>query len=431
MALGALAAAQAALCGAYLAGLAMGDAPAVLDFDLEANLPTWWSSVVLLAIAAACAGIWAIGRAEGAPRRRWLLASLGFAGLSLEEVAQVHEQVGVLVGGGREAVSVWPLAYLPILVVGAWIVVRCLADLRRPLALVAGTGLALYVVVLATELAAISADRRGAAQVLIEENAEFLGTTLILLALAMTIAERWPAVRPGMARWLAGRRGGALGPRWLLWSALAFAAVQAALTFGYAAARLTGEAPLRIDLDWEGNLPAWWSSTLLLAIAGLCAVAALVPRPVRHHWVVAAVAFAALSLHEVAQAERLVGAAREQLPTPVVVVAAALAAGVLAWALLPCLRDLGRLAGATALVAVAAYAVGMVDEAFGPDRRGSADVLVTETAQFLALLALLVVVGGLADRRARAWALAALGRPAEARPAAAGPEPAEGAPAPS
>jgi len=353
--LGVLVAAHIALCSAYVLGLAAGEVPALFDFNYEANLPTWWASVVLLAIAAVCVGIWVLARASGRRRHRWLLAAAGFVGLSLEEVAQFHEHVGALVGGSREETEVWPLVYLPVLLLGAWVIVSCLADLPRRRALAAGAGLGLYAISVGAELVAINPSLRGSVEVLIEENAEFLGATLILTSLALTLWERWRE-RPAQLAWTTGRGRDAPAPRWLVWATLTFVVVQAALAIAYVAARLAGERPLRIDLDWEGNVPTWWSSLLMLTIAVLCAVAAVAPgggRSVRLHWAVAAVAFLGLSMQEVAQAHEAIYLIRDAgvVAETATVTAGVVVVAVLAWALVACVRDLGRPLGGLALAA--------------------------------------------------------------------------------
>jgi len=195
-----LLAAQALLTGAYTASR-LGHHPADrVDLDLEANLPAWWSSLVLVAVAAACLAISLLARVGGRRDWRWLLAAAGFLGLSLEEVAQVHEEVGVLVGGSEERVSVWPLVYLPVLALGAAVLVRCMRDLSRPQRLVVGIGLALYAVAIASETAAISVETRGSVEVVIEENAEMLGTSLVLVALALACDLRARAALRALVR---------------------------------------------------------------------------------------------------------------------------------------------------------------------------------------------------------------------------------------
>jgi hypothetical protein len=195
-----LLAAQALLTGAYAAmRLAHHQADRV-DLDLEANLPAWWSSLVLVAVAGACLAMSLLARAGGRRDRRWLLAAAGFLGLSLEEVAQVHEEVGLLVGGSEERVSVWPLVYLPVLALGAVVLVRCMRDLSRPQRLMVGIGLALYAVAIAAETAAISVETRGSEEVLVEENAEMLGTSLVLLALALACDLRARAALGALVR---------------------------------------------------------------------------------------------------------------------------------------------------------------------------------------------------------------------------------------
>lgn len=67
------------------------------DLDAESNLPTWYSSIMLLA----CAVL--LGRIASATRRvggrfvgHWRALSVIFAFLSLDEIAQLHEHLGRL-----------------------------------------------------------------------------------------------------------------------------------------------------------------------------------------------------------------------------------------------------------------------------------------------------------------------------------------------
>ena len=61
----------------------------------DANIPTWFSAVMLLIAAALLAYIASGKRRSGAPgAQRWLILSLVFAAASIDEVATVHEKAG-------------------------------------------------------------------------------------------------------------------------------------------------------------------------------------------------------------------------------------------------------------------------------------------------------------------------------------------------
>ena len=64
------------------------------DVDEEINLPTWYSSAALLLASALLFLVHKRKAAMGAPWSvHWLLLSIGFLGLSMDEVAAVHDSV--------------------------------------------------------------------------------------------------------------------------------------------------------------------------------------------------------------------------------------------------------------------------------------------------------------------------------------------------
>jgi hypothetical protein len=175
-----------------------GVALRVIDLNTEANLPTWWSSTLLLAIGATAAGLWLCERRLGRRRTHWLLVALGFGALSVEEVAGIHERFGYYldVSGG---VTDWPLLYLPVLGVGAAALARTLRDLGRPRAIMVLAGLALFVGVVVAEVASMwtvagAGDTLSLGETLFEENSELAGQALVLLALAWQLTDRVAAL---------------------------------------------------------------------------------------------------------------------------------------------------------------------------------------------------------------------------------------------
>lgn len=72
--------------------------PAIRDFvdvDLEANLPTWWNSALLLAVAGvALTAALLSGRGARPGRLSWLGLAAATALLSLDETAALHERLG-------------------------------------------------------------------------------------------------------------------------------------------------------------------------------------------------------------------------------------------------------------------------------------------------------------------------------------------------
>ncbi|MBF5080380.1 hypothetical protein F1641_01040 [Quadrisphaera sp. INWT6] len=68
----------------------------LVDLDAEANVPTWFSTLLLALLAAACAVTGLLLRARG--ERSWplLLPALVAAAMSLDELAQLHEDLQLL-----------------------------------------------------------------------------------------------------------------------------------------------------------------------------------------------------------------------------------------------------------------------------------------------------------------------------------------------
>ena len=66
----------------------------LFDLNAEANVPTWYSSALLLASASLLASIAYVRRESGdAFRIQWTILALVFLGLSIDGAAQVHELV--------------------------------------------------------------------------------------------------------------------------------------------------------------------------------------------------------------------------------------------------------------------------------------------------------------------------------------------------
>lgn len=89
-----------------MAGHSINGLNALVDLNGEGNLPTWYSSVKLFAVAASF-GL--LSRIERPFVGSWLFAllALAFLGLSADETVQIHESVGTkldifLPGGDRE-----------------------------------------------------------------------------------------------------------------------------------------------------------------------------------------------------------------------------------------------------------------------------------------------------------------------------------------
>ncbi len=104
----------------------------LIGINSEASLTAWFSSAVLLAIAAA-AGFCAVAdRASGAPRRlwaAWAVIAAFFVLLSIDETATLHELIGekahrFLDFGPLPSLYTWVLVVTPLGVVAAILLIR-------------------------------------------------------------------------------------------------------------------------------------------------------------------------------------------------------------------------------------------------------------------------------------------------------------------
>jgi hypothetical protein len=187
-----LIAVQVALTALY--ALNVHDVPGSRQFDMdgEMNVPTWWSTALFLVAGLAALGLARCNKLLGRAVAPWTLVGIGLFGLSLEEVAGIHEDVGVALGGGADEVSVWPVAYAPFVILGVWLLIKAVRDLPRPLAAIGLAGLISYVLVLAVELSALLGG--DAATIAVEENLELLGSGAIFIAVASELSVRFGMV---------------------------------------------------------------------------------------------------------------------------------------------------------------------------------------------------------------------------------------------
>lgn len=181
------------------------------DLDAEGGIPAWYSSMLLLACAAA---LWTVGGdvrgdlrdlrgdvrgVAGQSRwsRHWRLLGAGFVVLSLDEAVSLHEDVGfklretLALDGGLLHFS-WVLVAIPLVVVVALLLIPFLRSLPRRTALAFLVSGVVYVggavgaeIVAAAVIAEVGRD--SAAYLVastLEEVAELLGLTLFLAAVA-------------------------------------------------------------------------------------------------------------------------------------------------------------------------------------------------------------------------------------------------------
>ena len=67
------------------------------ELDRESNFPTWFSSFLLTIAAYFAYRCFLVQREGGNGRRLWLLFSFGLLGMSCDEVAMIHENLGNMV----------------------------------------------------------------------------------------------------------------------------------------------------------------------------------------------------------------------------------------------------------------------------------------------------------------------------------------------
>ncbi len=165
--------------------------PAVelLSLSYEANLPTWYATVLLFSCGALLASI---ARSAAAHRARWWVLAAIFAYMSLDEAIEIHEYLGWLVEGKGLLYFAWVipagaivlvlgLAYLPLL--------RALAPVTRNRFVLAGAlyvgGALLMELPLGWWTETYGDDNLGYGLIdWAEESMELAGASLFLLALA-------------------------------------------------------------------------------------------------------------------------------------------------------------------------------------------------------------------------------------------------------
>jgi len=165
----------------------------LLSLSEEANLPTWYSSMLLFSCGVALAAIAAtVARAGGPYRRHWAFLGLVFVYMSLDETAQLHERLNSVVPPLHGAFYfgwIIPAGIVVALLGVAYLrfVAHLPASTRRRFilagALYVGGALGMEVPL------GIWADRSGADNLgyvlidFVEESLEMFGATLFLLAL--------------------------------------------------------------------------------------------------------------------------------------------------------------------------------------------------------------------------------------------------------
>ncbi len=179
-------------------------------YDLEANIPTWFSTILLFLCAERAWWVASAARAAGDRwHRHWRALSVIFAYLSVDELAQLHEQV---VAPLRASLSLdgplrfaWVVVAVPLVVAFAIVYLRFL--IAQPLStrvafIVSGiiyVGAAAGMEMIGGLLVTIVGSQENllyAAVSGVEEGAEMLGAVLFLGALTVALARMRAAGTP-------------------------------------------------------------------------------------------------------------------------------------------------------------------------------------------------------------------------------------------
>lgn len=197
-AIGAQLAFIAVYVGSYLA--TSGDPPRALDLDADGSIAQWASTLLLGAV-----GVTAVAVRHVFPEWRVaaLVVAFGFAFLSLDEGVGVHEWIGAEAGEalGVSGRIVWPLIYLPLMVVIAYALLRLTTTLGRFARNMAAAGLTFLALAVAAEgISGVieqgettaeslrgSIDLVVPLEVCVEESLEWLGVAAIFIALVSAV----------------------------------------------------------------------------------------------------------------------------------------------------------------------------------------------------------------------------------------------------
>jgi hypothetical protein len=184
--------------GRYFSGM--------VDLAGERNLPAWYSSIKLCAVGSLLAIVAADLKKGGIPQA-WLVVLLAglFFGLSLDESAGIHEQLGfaidrwLLAEEGRTVTAfhrtgIWMFVLVPpLLGVMTWIVVSLsstIGDRQATQLFVAG--LCVFLLGAGSDVLINFAEGhwQRVLQVAVEESAEMLGVTLVLWSVCRILVHR-------------------------------------------------------------------------------------------------------------------------------------------------------------------------------------------------------------------------------------------------
>lgn len=163
----------------------------LLSLSYEQNVPTWYSSSLMLACSLALA-VAALGaRREGGYRKHWWGLSAGFAAISLDEIVGLHEEVSSFLDLGGVLYFSWVVPATIVVAALGIVYLRFLTHLPRETRvrfIVAGaiyvTGAVVMELPLGYWTEKAGSDNLGYALIdFVEESMEMLGANLFLLSL--------------------------------------------------------------------------------------------------------------------------------------------------------------------------------------------------------------------------------------------------------
>lgn len=193
--------------GSEVSGHPLYYLPRLFDLGQEANLPTFISALFLLAAALLLALIAASAHRRGL-RGRWGWTGLaaGFGIMSLDEAAQIHDElIGAVLYRVWDKSDIgwhytWYLVYLPLLLLLALVYIPFLRALpRRFLLLFLGAGVLYVGGAVGIEILEASMVGSGTSAVVlhlskaVEEAAEMAGVAVFIYSLLLYVQETGPA----------------------------------------------------------------------------------------------------------------------------------------------------------------------------------------------------------------------------------------------
>ncbi|WP_353951459.1 hypothetical protein V6K52_17765 [Knoellia sp. S7-12] len=121
------------------------DAKALMDIGAEANIPTWWNTMLLALVAALAAIAWRAESDRG-PRTAWAAVTAAGTYLSIDEAAVLHEKLGVpMREAGLDVVTyAWVLPGAAFAILATLVLVRLGRRLPRPTGGRLGLALVVY-----------------------------------------------------------------------------------------------------------------------------------------------------------------------------------------------------------------------------------------------------------------------------------------------